>query len=207
MSDRRWFITTILCILASFLGSMFSSQLFQANNAFANKSKNSKIIEANEFRVIDAKGVVKASFGMRESYSNKFIPSLRILTKAYGSDSGILIESSEYSSIVNMYGENAQISMDVSSLPSGEGTSSIKVESRPNLDIFSEKSKERDSSRVEIKSGVGFPTRIEFFDKDNNHRAILGHVTLEEKDTGVTKEYPTSLVFFDKKGLTIWKAP
>ena len=66
--------------------------LFQANNAFANKSKNLKIIEANEFRVIDSKGVVKATFGMRESNSSQFIPSLRILTKVYGSDFGILIE-------------------------------------------------------------------------------------------------------------------
>jgi len=207
MFNLKWFITTILCILASFLGGMFSNQLFQANNAFANKFNNLKIIEANEFRVVDAKGVVKATFGMRESNSNVFIPSLRILTKAYGSDSGILIESSEYSSLFNMYGENAEISMDVYSLPSGEGTSSIKVESRPTLDILAKKPKERDSSRVEIKSGVGFPTKIEFFDKDNNQRAILGHVTLEEKDTGVTKEYPTSLVFFDKKGFTTWKAP
>lgn len=207
MSDRRWFITTILCILASFLGGIFSNQLFQTNSAFANKSKNLKIIEANEFRVVDTKGVVKATFGMRESTSNQFVPSLRLLTKAYGSDSGILIEASEYSSTVNMYGENAEISMDVFSLPNGEGTSSIKVESRPTLDLFAKKPKEKDSSRVEIKSGVGFPTKIEFFDKDNNHRAILGHVTLEERDTGVTKEYPTSLVFFDKKGITTWKAP
>ena len=53
----------------------------------------------------------------------------------------------------------------------------------------------------------GFPTKIEFFDKNNHHRAILGHVTLEEKDTGVTKEYPTLLVFFDKNGTTTWKTP
>ena len=207
MNKNRWLITTILCVFASFLGGIFSNYIFPVNNALAKKTENLKIIEANEFRVVDANGKVKATFGMNKSTSNQFVPSLRLLTKAYGSDSGILIEASEYSSMINMFGENAEISMDVFSLPNGKGNSTIKVESRPTLDLFAKEPKERDSSRVEIKSGVGFPTKIEFFDKNNHHRAILGHVTLEEKDTGVTKEYPTLLVFFDKNGTTTWKTP
>jgi hypothetical protein len=207
MSKHKWLITTTLCVFASFLGGICSNHFFQVNNALSDNTQNLKIIEANEFRVVDANGKVKATFGMSKSTSNQFVPSLRLLTKAYGSDSGILIEASEYSSMINMFGENAEISMDVFSLPNGEGTSSIKVESRPTFDLFAKEPKERDSSRVEIKSGVGFPTKIALFDKNNNHRAILGHVTLEEKDTGVTKEYPTSLVFFDKNGTTTWKAP
>jgi len=87
------------------------------------------------------------------------------------------------------------------------GYANVKVESRPAIDLFSEKSLPRDHSRVELTSGVGSPTKIEFFDMANNHRAILGNITLEEQNTGVTKEYPISLVFFDKKGSATWKAP
>jgi hypothetical protein len=141
--------------------------------------------------VIDANGKVKASFGMREYSHNQFAPSLRLLTEGYECESGILIESSDYASSINIYGENSNIRMDVSSFSDGSGSSALEVSSRPLLDPFDENPKKRDSSRVVIKSGVGSPTRLEIFDKEDNHRVFLGNVILEGQNTGVTKEYPT----------------
>ena len=153
-------------------------------------------------------GKIKATFGMSKS-SYYRSPSLRLLTKAYGSDSGILVESSASTSMIRMFGKNGGISMDVFSFPGdkGEGYSTIKVESRPTPDLFADKPQKTDSSHVEIRSGVGSPTRIELVDKDNNKRAVFGNVTLEQQDTGLIEEYPTCLVFFDKKGKAIWTAP
>jgi hypothetical protein len=203
MNGSRWLITTIICVLASFFGGVFSSQFFQTSDALANKSQNLKVVEANEFRVIDSDGKVKATFGISKSSK---LPSLRLLTKAYGGNSGILLESSDSSSMIQIFGENAGISMNVHSLDE-TGFATFKVKACPLPDLLSEKPFQRDDSRIELTSGVGSPTRLAFFDKADNHRAIFGNITLEEPNTGVTEEYPISLVLLDKKGKVTWKAP
>jgi hypothetical protein len=49
---------------------------------------------------------------------------------------------------------------------------------------------------------------LTLYDANKAPRAILGSASLEATGTGVTEKRPeSSLVLFDKKGKTIWKAP
>lgn len=212
MTNGKWLITTILCVLASFSGSFVFNKVFVAEDNKKTDQKNMGVVVASEFRVVDANGVVKATFGMRKESTNEYIPSLRLLTKAYGSESGILLEASDNNAMVNLYGDNANVAIDVTSSDNGSGTSKISVESRQYPDILGKdlkllknSLKEKDSSRIEICSGVNSHTKMVLYDTEDRTRAILGHVSLEEKNTGALKEFPVSLAFFDKNGLATWK--
>ena len=140
------------------------------------------------------------------------MPELRLLTKAYGSESGVLISASKDTSNIRLYGLNAGVSMEAKSYSSPNtdeeyGESIIQVHSRPNPNFFDEPILEKDNSRVVFKSGCGTPTRIEIIDKENNSRAMFGNIALIQPETGVETKHPASIVFFDKKGFSTWSAP
>lgn len=215
----------MICALFSFIGGLLSGEFYNkfpklnfltsAQNDKITKPVNeeTKIIKANEFQVVDKDGKVCASLGLGayKEYgadTDLLSPELRIFTPAYGSESGIIISASRKKSNIDLLGLSSGIKMSAYSLEE-YGTSIIEVNSRPFPNIF--KSKEpfykKDDSKIILRSGCGSSTRMEINDSENINRAILGNVSLVQPKTGVETNIPASLVFFDKKGLSLWSAP
>jgi len=63
MNRNQIGIMSVLALLGGFIGGFVSTQLEVNGRAFAQQSKVQKVIEANEFRLVDAGGTQIASFG------------------------------------------------------------------------------------------------------------------------------------------------
>lgn len=63
MKNKQYPIIIVLALISGFIGSALSSYFFMGNPAFADKkSKPAKVIEAEEFRVVDKNGKPIAYF-------------------------------------------------------------------------------------------------------------------------------------------------
>ena len=223
MNKFQFLFLVAICVVFSFLGGLLSGKFYEKftynNLGNSNLKINTKlptkpehIIKANEFQLVDKDGKVYASLGFSNMYKSITMPKLRLLTKAYGNESGVLISASKDTSDISLFGLNAGISMEAKSYSTPNtdeeyGESIIQVYSRPYLDFLDEPILERDNSQVVLKSGCGSPTRIEIIDKENNSRAMFGNIDLIQPKTGVETKHPASIVFFDKKGFSTWSAP
>ena len=88
----------------------------------------------------------------------------------------------------------------------GKNRAFLKVskEGSPSLSLYDKDEK----NRVELSVSKEGSSSLDLYDKDRKLRAVLGSISLEMIRTGaVEKTAPSSLVFFDKEGKVIFKAP
>jgi len=217
MRKKQYILLVALALIGGLVGGTLSNQVFLNKVVFAEK-KIPKVVEAEEFRLIDKNGKIIAHLGMNVRSS----PELRILTPAYGNRkrTGVIISASKYSSNIWLFGEKTKISMAVNSHPGINSPGIQNAEIKIGFSgwsgladaIKSGKQLERNSSSIRLNIGesegiISGPSVI-LTSKSGKTHAVLGRVELEVTSTGETRErLESSLVFFDRDGKSIWSAP
>jgi len=166
----------------------------------AKPRKVPKVIEAEQFRLMDPDGKIRAHlYYTTTSGSNLDLigdktyatlnagssASLTLRTNKLGDDSPM----NSFEDVDKKIGPYATLTADLT------GT-----ELRMQAGLL--------QSRVLLRWNRKHGAQLNLSDKDGNNRAVLGSTSLETTRTGtVTKTAESSLVLFDKKGKVIWSAP
>ena len=226
MDKIRFLIILIATSLSAFLGSFLSNWLyFQENMATkVNGEKPNiqphdqkvppgfKIVEANQFRLVDMEGKCLAKLTIEEE--NSWIDFLDIPNKkgSKGSKNKSALDllksgensktSKTYNAVLEMgSGSNSmRMTKDQIELKAGSNQASL---ASGNLIIM-------DKSAVSIYADNIFKggTAIEILDDEKKPRAVLGSVDLNVIATGEIQKRPeSSLVLFGKDGKVVYSAP
>ncbi len=196
--NKQYWLLLLLAILAGFFGGAVASWLFAGQPVFAEKkTKPAKVIEAEEFRLIDETGKIRGK--LRMSYRK---PILELLD-GEGKQTAWIADYSV--GVVTKTGDAIVISShDV-----------------PTLQVWDEK---LEGPRIEL--GLGFidkephlaisgknnestrlrPARLDLDDK--NGSVTLGATSLKNSRTGIVEKRPAcSLILFNKDSKVIWSVP
>jgi len=202
MNRKQYCLTVLLSLVAGLIGGVVSTQFFISQPVFAEKTEQpTKVIVAEEFRLIDKNGKIVATLGMGVRSS----PELRILTPAYDNRTGVLISADNNGADISLFGPKTDISMRVMSTPAKFSPAFEEAELKISRGFD-------DDSSVSLKIGkageaISGP-KLELTDSKGKTRAVLGRVSLEVTATGETRERPeSSLALFGRDGKTIWSAP
>lgn len=227
MNKKQYSLMIVLALVAGLVGGVVSSQflagqLMSGESAFVEKrARPPKVIEAEEFRLVDNKGVLLAKLGKqeefvieikkdgsREKHSSGYAHKLVFFgdegreAVSLGTSSGKISALSIYSHIKGQP-SNIQLGMDAG------GSASLWLAGEPRLFLLNEgfSLESKPSGRFNLTFVDGEPT-LEMIDKNSRSRIVLGVVELLNSKTGVTEKHPlSSLVLFNEKGNVIWKAP
>ncbi len=197
MNRKQFLLTLSATVISAFLGGAVSVWLLMPQSVLA-QDEPPKVIEAQEFRVVDDNGVVRGSIGLNQSgVTLNFrdvtrTKSAEILVTEIGVGI-VLSDESQESAIRMMTGES-----------SGYGSISITAAestliATPNILTVSHPA---GSILVDAEKPM-----IRVADSRHAPRAILG-VTSLTVPTGSTEiRAPSSLVLFDEDGDVVWSAP
>lgn len=223
MDKIRFLIILIATSLSAFLGGFLSNQLYFQKNIVTkvNGEKPNiqphdqkvppefKIVEANQFRLVDMEGKCLAKLTIEEEDS--WIDFLDIPNKKGSKNKSALdlLKSGENSKTSKTYnavlemgsGSNSmRMTKDQIELKAGSNQASL---ASGNLTI-------KDKSAVSIYADNIFKggTAIEILDDEGKPRAVLGSVDLNVIATGEIQKRPeSSLVLFGKDGKVVYSAP
>jgi len=184
MNRKQVLHTLLLAVISGFLGGALSVWFLMPQSVLA-QDEPPKVIEAQEFRVVDADGELRA----------------RLV--------------SDYATRFQMFGENGQVNVQLqtngirgtrlSLKDTGEQRVELVVNDQgPFLSLWDTES----GLRVLLGlTGEGSP-ELRLVDQKNRIRAVLGTTRLTHPDTGSTEiRAPSSLVLFDEDGNVVWSAP
>jgi hypothetical protein len=229
MNRKQFALVILASFIGGILGGVLSSRIFDASVADA-KKKAPKVIEANEFRVVDAKGVKKASLGM---IGNGTIASLELVSpdspdrrvyfneralcfmndkipSVYLNDRGLYFENGQYRTNFNASGFDMDFARAerVSGIPLLQvGLIADQAQPRgeyPGIRFFDRKKDERMLIHL-LDSGAPY---IALRDSVYKPRAVIGVTTLENSVSGALETRPaSSIVLYDEKAFVTWKVP
>ncbi len=197
MNRKQFLLTLLVAVISGFLGGALSVWFLMPPSVLA-QDEPPKVIEAQEFRVVDDNGVVRGSIGLNQSgVTLNFrdvtrTKSAEVLVTEIGVGI-VLSDESQESAIRMMTGES-----------SGYGSISITAAestliATPNILTVSHPA---GSILVDAEKPM-----IRVADSRHAPRAILG-VTSLTPPTGSTEiRAPSSLVLFDEEGNVVWSAP
>jgi len=187
MNRKQFIFTVLLALLSGLMGGVLSIWFLLPQSVLA-QDEPQKVMEAEEFRVVDAEGNVQARFFMKEMTSLWKKPYLEI----YDDDN-----KHEF------YLSSDGLGFSVDDWP------------RLKLDLFNGEPlltfRLKKSTRSQVTLGF-WPNRNEpslnLYDEVGNLRAVLGTTELKHNRTGSTEIRATSsLVLFDEDGKVLWSAP
>ena len=223
MDKIKFLIILIAASLSAFLGGFLSNRLYFQENMVTkvNGEKPNiqphdqkvppefKIVEANQFRLVDMEGKCLAKLTIEEE--NSWIDFLDIPNKKSSKNkSGLdLLKSGENSKTFKTY--HAVLEM-------GTGYRSMRmtkdeVEFRAGSTQASLASgnlflKDKSFIKIYADNMLRGGTSIEVYDEEGNKRAALGSVNLNVIATGEIQKRPeSSLVLFGKDGKVVYSAP
>jgi len=197
MNRKQLLLTLSVAIVSGLLGGALGVWFLMPQTVLA-QDEPQKVIEAQEFRVVDEDGVVRGSIGLNQSgVTLNFrdvtrTKSAEVLVTEIGVGI-VLSDESQESAIRMMTGES-----------SGYGSISITAAestliATPNILTVSHPA---GSILVDAEKPM-----IRVADSRHAPRAILG-VTSLTPPTGSTEiRTPSSLVLFDEDGNVVWSAP
>lgn len=225
MSRKRFLLIFIAASVSAFLGAFASNRLYLSTNAIANDNgkqaaniqsleKNSptefKVVEANQFRLLDMEGKCLAKLTIEEYFKS----ALDLLKSEQGQE-----YSKRYRAVLEM-GTGAttmKITENNVEIKAGSIQTDLSNDSLTISDIKNG-SKQTDPSdkltireisrpRIRIIASKDFTT-IKLYDKEGNERAALGSVNLNVIATGEVQKRPeSSLVLFGKDGKVVYSSP
>ena len=208
--SRRWKSAAILLAMggAAWLGL----------GAAAPKPRT-KLVEATEFRLVDAKGTVRAALAVGRGGTTISLnngagrPRLSLAVGDDGAPRVDLLDRSD--------SPRASVSL------AGDGSPQLSLTGSPRVDLAEEAGKPRLSlavgsdgeatvslggppekalAKVDVRSD-GCPS-LKFFDDDGSIRASVGCTALKEAGSGATANTEaSSIVLFDKRGRVVYKEP
>jgi len=185
--------------------------------SFNQFDKKLKIIEANEFRVIDNMGKVLSTYGAREI--KRDWSDILLLDKSPTENAAILdFYDNGYPTMTILKGH---IVLDRGKITFKEFEPVFAELDHNGLDLYDYDGKKVVSynqalSFYDNNGAVRFTAEInndgnpylQLYDKSKNLRAVLGHTLLSNHSTGSTEiRAESSLVLFNEKGNVLWSAP
>jgi hypothetical protein len=208
MSKKRFFLVLIVASISAFLGSFVSSQLYWLKNTASNEKVKQqrilpsdhgihpdfKVLEANEFRLIDPEGNSLAKLTIEEERHPYLDELLRRsnTSKTFKTYYAVLEMGSEPTTM--------RISRDGLKLKTG---STQAILASGNLTIM-----DKSAVRIYADSILLGGTAIEILDDKKKPRAVLGSVDLNMITTGEIQKRPeSSLVLFGNDGKVVYSAP
>lgn len=209
MSKKRFFLIFIAASVSAFLGGFVSNQLFLSANAVANDNSKQqsiqprdqdippefKVVEANQFRLIDLEGNCLAKLTIEEDQRSMKIRAM--------------VEASTSKISKKLYRPVLEMEIGNSSMKLTEDEIEFRsLSGRSNL--MSSVLFLKDTSAIKIFAGNSLRpgASIEISDEDGKERAVLGSVDLNVIATGEAQKRPeSSLVLFGKDGKVVYSAP
>ena len=193
MNRKQFVFTLLLALVSGLMGGVLSIWFLLPPSVLA-QDEPPKVIEAQEFRVIDEDGRLRARFGFGTFQDSGYGPEthLRIFDEE-GKERITLVDS--------VAGPYFQLQEDESGPTLG-----ISLDGgRPQLGMWHNT---EGNLRVSLELLANGNPSLTFFDQDTKIRAVLGTTQLKHPDTGATDlRAPSSLVLFDEEGQVVWEAP
>lgn len=220
MDKKQFCLFLIVALFGGLIGGFLSGKVFTDNMAFAQGDKKPKIIEANEFRVIDQDGKTHATLGMKIGrWGNRLYETGHLNIKGHNGE--VMINSVG----INAKGKNTSMWIDSSSLrvykldiTGNTNLETIRLGNSGSLNLITSESmgppsliiSDENSGKIRLKISIhetGEPY-IELIDSEMNSRAVLGRTELYSNKTSSTEiRHESSLVLFNEKGDVLWSAP
>lgn len=225
MNRKQFVLFLIVAFAGGIIGGMLSEYLFSGSSAFATNEKGRKVIEANEFRVVDDAGKKLASFqyniqsyelpkNITELLSRKPTVSLEIYDDKKPEKifcmlaaSGLRI-SNPYSN-ANFHGTGMWLNKG-HFIPGKLGDAFMQVDTNfganPSIRLYDgKKGDPRLKIQLDSDDGTG---KIELIDENDQLRAVLGKSVLKNiRDKSMIIRHEGSIVIFDDESNVLWKAP
>lgn len=218
MSKKRFYLIFIAASMSAFLGGFVSNQICLPAKTVANDKDGQqniqprdqdipsefKVVEANQFRLIDIEGNCLAKFTIEEDQRRMEIRAMveASLDPPIGVTKTSKISKKLYRPVLEMKIDNSSMKLteDEVEFRSLSGHSSLM-----SSVLFL-----KDTSAIEIFAGNSFRpgASIEISDEDGKERAVLGSIDLNVIATGEVQKRPeSSLVLFGKNGKVVYSAP
>jgi len=230
MNRKQFIFTVLLALLSGLMGGVLSVWFLAPPSVLA-QDEPPKVIEAQEFRVVDDGGIVRAQLSVSgDEASLTFAhptgdrPLLEIFARSDPSDSShISIRDSNGEERATLgFNENLKLShlnLYGPQTTAGTGTpAEVSLHISPDLTQLLSGGEARVIPEVTL-SGAGqfsnisleVPTdgpRLSIDNEDLQPRVILGSTRLRNNRTGSTEiRAPSSLVLLDEEGKVVWSAP
>jgi uncharacterized protein YneF (UPF0154 family) len=228
MNRKQYILLLVIAIIGGVIGGALSSKVLINKKAFAKDKAKRKIIEANEFRVMDEEGNIQAQ--LREGSFGAYLSFLKIRkdivdkigtnelynhvmkdnpSYVYLDNTGLTCKGKKYCSLVSKNGfsftERLATPSSVPLLHIGD-TSLYWFGFRGDYPGFQLVDREK-SCRLLITLHASGEPYIELKDDLLHSRAVLGHAELTDKTKSTIIRHASSLILFDKDGNVIWSAP
>jgi hypothetical protein len=225
MSKKQYSLMLVLALVAGLVGGVVSSQFFIGKSAFAEKkAKPQKVIEAQEFRLVDKEGKTRAMLGPTQtSYASageprlvfldkKDVPKMVLRVDHQGDPHLVLADRKD--GRLELFGDRPRIefyrspNQDVAVFGFGPNREPYLAMYDPVRPFEVTDNSTLQFGREIQLSFRGEKVSLNLRDKDGRVRAVLGSTDLKHPQTGVVeKRPPSSLVLFGEQGRAIWQAP
>ncbi len=189
MNDKQFFFTLFLAVTSGVLGGVLSVWVLMPQAVLA-QDEPQKVIEAQEFRLVDASGKLRARLAVDD-----LIGSRTTGLEMFGEngEKNVILRTGDYGmaslALANEGGATAELTVN-------------RRDSRLQLS--------RSIRNPQLRLGLsqkGLPS-LTLFDQNNNLRSILGSTELIVDGAASTElPAPFSLVLFDEEGKVVWSAP
>ena len=218
MSKRRFYIIFIAASVSAFLGGFVCNQLYLSANAVANDTVKQqsiqphdhkippgfKVVEANQFRLIDLEGNCLAKLTIEEDQRRMKISAM--VEASLDPPSGVTktskVSKKVYRPVLEMEIGNSSMRITEDEVEFRSFSSQASLSSG-NLFL-----KDKSFIKIYADNSLRDGTSIEIYDEEENKRAALGSVNLNVIATGEIQKRPeSSLVLFGKDGKVVYSAP
>jgi len=191
-----------LSATSGFVGAIVTNLLLPSLTVIAQPvQEHVKVLEAEEFRLVDSDGTVRGRFFANAQSYERGLQKRRIPSVF---DGGLeLYGGGERGSAVQLW---------VDDKDAGLRLYDERTKARANVLLWNGDSSvellDKNRSRIEALVDRSGNSSIDLYDTDGNHRAALGHASTEVVRTGIAMEHPEStLILLNKDGKVLWSAP
>ena len=191
MTKKQYSLVLLSALLAGLVGGTLTSQFLTGQPAFAGKMAESrKMVVAEEFRLVNKKGEVLSTWGM---YAGG--PGMVLFSKGGEYRAVFSLTSPEEGPILTLADKGGPYRTIMG----------LGAERQPYIALRDEEGRERLALTL---NNEGEPS-LQFYDKGQNRRVVLGTIDLTKmKRTGtIEKQSKYSLLLLGEDGKVIWKTP
>jgi hypothetical protein len=231
MNRKQYLLMLILALIGGVIGGALSSKVFIDTQVFAQDKNKKRVIEAEEFRVVDREGIICARLMSETEEGSETTAILELLKESHVSD-GIRLVASSKKCEISLRSLNNTFYISTEKYGSSMCLFSEMDEYQNNIFLFTGGGK-NGNARLSLDrfylpylgkgaifgKGLDIPQTIEIdvnsdctpslalHDKYNKTRCVLGQTELIDKTGSRIIRPPSSLVLFDKNGHVKWSAP
>jgi hypothetical protein len=226
MNKQKW-INMFLPFIGGFLGGVIAITLFNPDTLFAKKqtekpaakqtskqAETPKVITAEEFRLIDKDGNVRAT--LKSNYTNDVLhpgkENQDVQLRLTGTKGEILLSAGEFNTGVDMsqtdYSKDQKLHSSVHLFTTGANSDlRLNYDAPVAKDAELTEASQASSEDMKIQLSVNSYSKtsnIRLFDNENNERVNIGNAFVAKKD-GTSANYPASSIhLYRHDGKVVW---